>query len=132
LDAFTKSHGLEAQDGFLKNHLGLALEVKQGFFNKFCSSVDDIAVTLELQYPTVRPAESLCILKFGPGKKEQERALIGDIRVRSSKTLRPAIQDMMDWMDEAHGHLHDVFEFITSNKLKNLMGPKRRIQRNDA
>ena len=128
IDAFTKLHGFEIPIAFLSEHLGFTITAKSGFYTILNASEHDTQVRLDIQCPTSQPPNSACELKFFSGTKAKSPALIAEIKVLSKTHPEPTLDAIMQWMDSAHSTLHNLFEFTTSEALKEKMGPRRQIE----
>lgn len=127
IDAFTAEHGLKSYDAFVREALGIGVSVREGLAQVSGGQPIEFS-TVEIQFP-LREENSRLLLKVSPGEKDGIPAAIAEFRVTAQNGNRfTEAEHVGDWMDFAHGRLHSAFEFTTSKKLKEKMGPKHLVK----
>lgn len=131
IDGFGKTHGVSYPTGFatfLKNELNIRLSLREGFVEQFSNTLDKVQYTGEFRFPLSLPENAYASVRFGPGKAKGEPIIMIELQVQYSGEPDQTSPDrILAWMDEAHNSLHDMFEAITSDALKEKMGPKQEI-----
>lgn len=135
VDAFTEAHGLEKENfsQFAEEHLGLKLVLRDGLLDTFAASSESAVAVVEFRVSAKSPANTDLIIKASPGRKTENNgidvpALIVELRAASKPPKQAFARDKItDWMDEAHELLRNSFEHMSSEHLKEKMGPRQAI-----
>jgi uncharacterized protein (TIGR04255 family) len=123
IDGFTDSLGYSNELAFLNEGLTLGIGIPE----RLRSLSNDLAgsrISMEIQIPVSKPQGSLAIVKLGPGKVKDQNALVMELLCKREGVDSIQTQAaVLEWMDGAHALLREAFARVTSEKLKQEMGP---------
>ena len=124
LDGFTKTLGYSTYLDFMNNSLNFGVKVPDRIA-ELSEAPQNAVIAVEIQLPSVSPKNSMAVLKSSPGKVRNDDALIMELLCRTEHNAdvqKP--EAILQWMDSAHNLVRDVFNRLTSDELKERMGPK--------
>lgn len=129
INAFTKRHGYEDYVRFAADDLGVGLSLRGGLIESLLADGEGHDYVSEVRIPLRAPEGSQLSTNISPGRRDDAPAAIVDIRVSQTKLSGglQSVEDMMVWMDTARSGIRVAFETMTSNRLKDQMGPVRRV-----
>ena len=129
VDAFTSAHGLSELDqsiGFLRDHLGVKVEMPSNFNEISKSGLEHL--NLELGWQPRKPENSKFLLKTYPGTSSQKPALVAQFSITSTASQhKPELKGLMDWFDSSHDSLSSSFDLLVSSELEEKMGPVEEV-----
>ena len=127
IDGFTGGHGLENYNQFIRDNLGISIELPENFLSALNVNKDRVVSALDLSFPVHEDSSRLHI-KMMPGQIEKNAALIAEFQIITSPGKAPIQQSEVEvWLDNAHSTLRTAFKHLTSEPLKNKMGPEKTI-----
>lgn len=123
IDGFTRKHGLENYQDFLKDKLGLSVKLPQEFFEKLRvdEGASEGAFDLRMRLSDFNGTLSV---KVAPGRVGNERAAIAEFHVSATADVPQASGEVRSWMHNAHLIVRNAFQSLRSQKLEDLMGPR--------
>jgi uncharacterized protein (TIGR04255 family) len=127
VDGFTKELGFSNYMEFVARSLRLDLRLPEALA-PMSPTPESATVMAEIHLPLKAPDQSAAVLKVGRGKINNNDGLVMEIACRSENVgsiQNPA--DVNAWMNSAHGAVREIFDRLTSNELKERMGPKTEI-----
>lgn len=126
IDAFTADHGLNGYEKFVRENLGINISVPVDLLESL--EINESATTSSMEVRIPKGASNV-VIKIAPGTKDGTAAAIAEFSVILKNSDMPdTAAGMADWMDTAHNTLHNVFDKITSEQLKDRMRPRHPTQ----
>jgi len=127
VDVFTKKHGFEdSATAFLRDQLGIRFGLPQELLDRLESEPNKVAPIFEARTP-IDQTDRFFVVKAQQGLSDGLPAVVMELRISSASRLSASDQEVMRWFDEAHDVQHDIFDLMSSDSLKERMGPRRVI-----
>lgn len=129
IDGFVEKHGLKDINSFSRDCLGVDVSLRSEILKKHAHEDPELSVNAAISFRALSPKRAMARLKIDPGEINSESGLILDMHVMSNPqdSISPTSEYMMTWMDEAHETISSMFESMTSDALKEAMGPRNFI-----
>lgn len=126
IDGFTGKHGLNDAWSFIENELGISLKLRDEF-KQFSDEDRSPSSKIEVMLP-IEGGASLALM-VAPGRTNGEPAVILDIKFTQNMSGANMLPEaLIERFDKAHDHLRRAFQILTSETLKERMGPKDPIK----
>lgn len=127
LNAFTDEFGGTEALTFLRDGLGTEVTIKAPEFAGIIPATPH-RVALDLEYGLATKGDVLQLKAF-PGQKDGREATLVELgTVGRDIQCEASADSLLEWFDSAHIVLSNVFEALTSDVVKNVMGPKSEVQ----
>ena len=128
IDGFTQAHGVVDHYEFLRDELGLVSEVPKRIAEHAIEGPDSILRTGTLGVFLKSPEQSIGSITFDRGEVSNRNAVIATFTVRSLPVGTPKDNSgILAWLSDAHNVTRDWFDTVTSDKVKDAMGPTTNI-----
>lgn len=125
LNGFTEKLGYENHAEFLSTHLGLSVGVRSGVAEGVGSRWLERAVMAELTAPLDNPNDAMLTIRAGNGTAIGSPACVLELAVTTGMPGQPSYER---WFDSARTSIHQVFNTMMSDELKERIGPKDPVQ----
>jgi hypothetical protein len=92
---------------------------------------DSFAFAVEYTFALANSPSSRMTIKCSPGQANNQSAAIVELFVTQQGDLAFAkvADGIVTWLDNAHRSIRETFQLMTSDRLKQAMGPKRPVRR---
>lgn len=129
IDGFRERHGMSKPGPFIREHLQLHQSFPDQLLAICDGSLDDVEPSGIYSFPVRIPKNSTGSIQVGMGQTQNEPAVIATFKLQRKEPSSIDLDrySLSDWFNQAHGTLHTMFEALTSNQTKDLMGPKKAI-----
>ena len=127
ISGFDDEFGFEKYSDFALDMLGIRSPLPTDFLKECAVEQTDISYVLETLFENVSPVGSFGRVFISPGTSRDKRALIMEMQCESIYPQRTVVSqcEVKQWFNEAHRSLHDQFDKIATDKLKEMLVKKQ-------
>jgi uncharacterized protein (TIGR04255 family) len=126
IDAFTERHGFREMRSFLSDYLNINVSLPDELWAQ-TSDEAPVLITSEIHLPLIEQNGSRGIIRLGSGQTDNQNAAVLELAVRRVGSL-PDRAAIMHWMDGAHETVRSWFQLLTNQRMKEMMGPVKRLR----
>lgn len=128
INGFTAKHGMINFGDFCKDDLNLGITLPPDIATTIADP-QRLTFAANFGFPLAGIKASSMEINCAQGQSKEEPAAILQLSVIRQHDLKgeKTVDDALVWMGEAHKSIRGVFKNMTSQKLKNLMGPMRPV-----
>jgi len=127
IDAFTSEHGVNDRAEFVRNDLCMARELPDQILSHASNTKESVLQTSEATISLTKPAFSKGTVKVETGQKGKDPAVIATFVIETQNQVPQSQEDVITWFNDAHWVLHDWFDAMLSDRVKDQIGPKKEI-----
>lgn len=123
VDAFTEKHGRVEPDTFMRQGLGVWVNLPDRFSEELNLRGPN-STAIDMKFSGTRVTGTSLGLKLQPAKKDDVEATLLELNASVSERQQPDPDAIMAWFDDAKGLVGDAFRALTDG-IRDKMGPER-------
>lgn len=126
VNAFDNKFGFTSYSSFVAQNLRVITKVPSDLLAKHMPAGRDVDVHSRIDFPIISPANSVASINIGTGLiKEAVAALLLNLIVREDRGKPHSLEltEIVDWFDQAHESIRDLFDHVFTAELKKKMVP---------
>ena len=129
IDGFIKKHGFDRYSDFIGDKFKVVNQIPREIIDNYTSEDSEVVTKSETRLDLSKPPGAVGFIKVSPGTSHKEKAAIVELVVASTPTTSPQDRDgISSWLDQAHLTVRHWFQLLTSDELKNSMGPREEFE----
>lgn len=125
INAFTERHGFRQMPAFLRDYMRFNIKLPDELWEQV-SEEGQVLITTEVHLPLKQQKGSRGIIRIGSGQANNQDAAVLEVVVQRVGPL-PDRDAITRWMDEAHAVIRSWFQFLTNERMKEMMGPVKQV-----
>ena len=129
IDGFQEKLRMTKPGPFIREHLQLHQDFPEAVLELCAGTLDDVEPSGVYRFPVREPANTTGSIQVGTGQANNEPAVLATfkLQLQDPKSIELDRGVLARWYSDAHKTVRNMFQGVTSDELKELMGPRKEI-----